>query len=1390
MTRHAKASSARSTLCGGSSHRGVFATAVTSLVVALALLAIAPSAMASILTRARTVSFGSDGTPASTFGNLGALAFDQASHKLYALDAESPAVLHAFDTPALTPAGGAFPKTLANPSLAAPITVDNSDGASADHIFYVSEGTLYGFDSSGTPLGGNFPVSLPSGGLYFGAAVDSAGNVYVADAAEAAKDIRKYDSAGNFLSTISTASVGGPGGIAFDSNDDLFFIITPVGQSEDPEHRENNEGVWKATAASGYSPASFTRISSNPLRINKSNPNSPHTERSSPPGIAVDAATHTLYVADSHLGPCCAPQERYATAYDTASGTRLYEFAAGIANAEFEDITVDEATGTVYISDLNDSFSHPGTAKVYSFGPAQSYGDATATPTAAKDITDTSAEIGATIADNNVLPTNWRLEYSANGGTTWVAAKSGQTAAKSAIIANTGLSLGTLSVKAVGGTFSLAFSGKTTIPLAYDASAASVQAGLEALSTIGAGNVTVTGGPGSLSGSTPYNITFTGALSGTEVAKIDADATNLIAPPETVSATLSGLNPNSDYKFRVIANKGNSATTEVPSFSLNFKTVAPPPLVSDVDAIQVADTSARLVGTIDPRNTGTGYVYQYGTTPALGSSTAPLDIGSGTTPITVSQVVGGLAKDTTYYYRLVATNLTGSTASASETLHTRTTPLPLPDDRRYEMVTPPDKNLGSADKSVLVSYWNISTDGNSVSFCPYSLFGESPPQMTAYCAPYLSQRAAGGWTTRSPIPPYCRYDLEGSDDSGFAYLFLSADHSHAAFLKPEMQGCATPSLDPSAFTPQVNLYSESLSGPPGYALMSPRKSWDQVSAGGGGSMGISSEPMGGSTDFSHVVYMTHFNQTDPPDSPPANQLSKVYQWLQQGEDGCAAPGGCLTLVSKDTSNVPFETASNYPDIFEGASQPNRAVSTDGERIYFQNPVGSGLGSATSGGCTASCEIYMRENATTTIDISASECTVSCGTASDSADFFKWATPDGEKAFFLSCAKLTNSAAPSVSCGNEYGAGFAQGTEGSKLYRWDESAPPGHRLVDISIDNEPVDGVQPDAEGLLGLIGTSDDGDTVYFATDGQLVSGAPLETDGAKIYRWRWNEGSPTLKYLGAFAHIQGYIDKSEGAKASTMSSRWVSPDGKYLEIETTSRLVPAVDRDSDRDVYRWDEEEGWQCASCQLPGAPSAGASTVIPAFGGTVSNIFLRGQLGGGAIKLAMSDDGRVFFNTPDALVPEDVNGEAGCTSTGDDDEKRYTCQDVYEWNEGTVSLISGGTSSERSVLLGTDPSGRDVFFYTRQRLVGWDKDAGVDIYDARVGGGYPEPPAQPPGCEGESCRGQGTLASNGVGAGTAVFAGPGNPASKHKGGSKHHKKRHHKRQRRANHNRRAGR
>ena len=111
-------------------------------------------------------------------------------------------------------------------------------------------------------------------------------------------------------------------------------------------------------------------------------------------------------------------------------------------------------------------------------------------------------------------------------------------------------------------------------------------------------------------------------------------------------------------------------------------------------------------------------------------------------------------------------------------------------------------------------------------------------------------------------------------------------------------------------------------------------------------------------------------------------------------------------------------------------------------------------------------------------------------------------------------------------------------------------------------------------------------------------------------------------------------------------------------------------------------------------------------------------------------MSEDGdRIFFDSVDALVPQDTN----------------EANDVYEWerngsgscNEvnGCIYLITSGVGSEGSYLIDSSTSGNDVFFTTRARLVAEDENENIDAYDARVDAPVP---AVAPACTGSGCQG----------------------------------------------------
>lgn len=89
------------------------------------------------------------------------------------------------------------------------------------------------------------------------------------------------------------------------------------------------------------------------------------------------------------------------------------------------------------------------------------------------------------------------------------------------------------------GTFTLTYGGQTTAAIAYNATAAAVGTALEALSTIGAGNVATAGGP--LPGAA-VAVTFQGALGARNVATMTATSslTGGTTPTVTVAETTPG----------------------------------------------------------------------------------------------------------------------------------------------------------------------------------------------------------------------------------------------------------------------------------------------------------------------------------------------------------------------------------------------------------------------------------------------------------------------------------------------------------------------------------------------------------------------------------------------------------------------------------------------------------------------------------------------------------------------------------------------------------------------------------------------------------------------------------------------------------------------------------
>ncbi len=179
------------------------------------------------------------------------------------------------------------------------------------------------------------------------------------------------------------------------------------------------------------------------------------------------------------------------------------------------------------------------------------------------------------------------------------------------------------------------------------------------------------------------------------------------------------------------------------------------------------------------------------------------------------------------------------------------------------------------------------------------------------------------------------------------------------------------------------------------------------------------------------------------------------------------------------------------------------------------------------------------------------------------------------------------------------------------------------------------------------------------------------------------------------------------------------------MSKESTSGGLSGDPRCPQAFLYDADSKE-LACASCNPTGARPSGPA-VLPGWSNP-----LEGP------RYLSEDGGRLFFESFDALLPADENdkrdvyefelpGTGSCTSESPSFDPA---------SSGCHFLISSGKDEDHSYLLDASADGRDVFFSTRRPLVGWDENDNYDVYDARIGGGFPEPPVKP-ACEGEGCK-----------------------------------------------------
>jgi hypothetical protein len=260
-----------------------------------------------------------------------------------------------------------------------------------------------------------------------------------------------------------------------------------------------------------------------------------------------------------------------------------------------------------------------------------------------------------------------------------------------------------------------------------------------------------------------------------------------------------------------------------------------------------------------------------------------------------------------------------------------------------------------------------------------------------------------------------------------------------------------------------------------------------------------------------------------------------------------------------------------------------------------------------------------------------------------------------------------------------------------------------------------------------------------------------IQSEAANARGQKAQAGKPNLYVRGDGAMefiatlTPGNGDEKDWAEVLVKQPTRVSSDGRYLAFMSQESLTGYDNRDRVSgqpvaEVYLYDAEtKRLQCASCEPSGERPVGVEykKTEPGNGGLAGGYEIWQPTGLVAANVAgwtsmlggttmarhqpryLSNDGRLFFDSIDALVPQDANGT----------------QDVYEYEPphvgsceetsatysarsgGCVSLISSGSSAQESAFLDASESGDDVFVLTSAKLSPIDVDSARDVYDAHV-------------------------------------------------------------------------
>jgi hypothetical protein len=773
----------------------------------------------------------------------------------------------------------------------------------------------------------------------------------------------------------------------------------------------------------------------------------------------------------------------------------------------------------------------------------------------------------------------------------------------------------------------------------------------------------------------------------------------------SVSAALTGLEPNIAYHFRLTAsNHSGTRTGEVLTF-----TTSGPPQITEVRASDADQSSVTLEAHINPGGLATSYRFEWGTTTAYGHNVpAEFDpvLAAGDEPVAVTARVSGLAPATELHYRLSAANSAGTKASPDQLAETLDS-CDLPDRRCFEQVSPLDPGPvaapGEGQAQTELQY-QAGTEPGKVAYLITPGLSDATKGAEDL---YLGSRTTSGWVTSQLSAPIS-VRPEGSDlastllgisdnlTCGFETSTQPLTSDPGPLSVQEAGGSVLFRYNPDgSYTAVPNLPPERLTEETSYVLA------------------------GFSQDCGKVVFRSRAHYPGVPAAEIPFQHEQLYEW----DEGMLRSVGHVPSAGgeKEVAAIPGGSESTS---FIAKENFMNSVSEDGSRVFFTAERRQSANAEEVG----AVGLFVREDGLSTRDVSMSETSTP-----DTLAYFEDAAPDGSRVFFTAPAGLTSEGS----------------SEGRDLYEYDlEKSPSEHPLKDLTVDH----GGSPE---ITGVIGVSDDGSHVYFVAQAQLVEGQGktlAENQSDRTYSV-YGETGGVLSYAGTMteADLRQAIPEISGV--GSVSDR-VSRDGRYLMYESKAD-VTGYHSGGVPEIYIFDSaapSEPIVCASCRPDGRPPITPENNLPLINEPNEDPLHPLQY--------LTDSGgepRVFFVSFDDLASGAVEGE----------------ESLYEFVHGQIFHIATQVAGLKRVepegsfgnfirFIGASEDGTDLYFRTARSLLPQDKDERSTVYDARIGGGFPEasPPVScDPNTEG-SC--QGTVPSSpGIQpVGSATFSGPGNP------------------------------